>query len=100
MACSIRNDLDGMLPPMYLRGSGSLCSLGGGRALGANQIINQNQYQLTWMSYLFIISQFRKKGNRIYLVQSGVLSACAEDLQPVDGCLYLKVADNLLNDGV
>lgn len=28
------------------------------------------------------------------LVQSGVLSACAEDLQPVDGCLYLKVADN------
>ena len=33
MACSIRNDLDGMLPPIYLRGSGSLCSLGGARLL-------------------------------------------------------------------
>lgn len=33
MACSIRNDRDGMFPPMYFLGSGSLCSLGGPRLM-------------------------------------------------------------------
>jgi len=41
MAWSIRNDLEGILPPMYLRGSGSLCSLGGARTLPPATAKNQ-----------------------------------------------------------